>query len=165
MDKNSEQRTYLDLSPESKWTVDENGYTLLINLPDFQKEQTSITISNSSNTLSIKWESPVIGNPWWRFHRDFPVPENCNVDGVKAKYKDGLLYVIFPKLINGDEGEGEEEEEIKRKSKYGVGRQIELIKGISNPILMLNVVAILIVLLVLWMSLTHKRNSGKVFED
>ncbi|KAH7661591.1 Small heat shock protein HSP20 protein [Dioscorea alata] len=154
------ERNYIDLKPESKWSSDEDTHTLVINLPYFKLEDINVSVDTSNNTVSVKCESQIPLNIWMRFAGDFPLPEKCNVNEVKAKYENGLLSVKFPKIVNEDEEEheegheegheedeelgDEEDETMKKMSKHGVDGQVKMI--------ILTGVTILIVLVVLWMS-------------
>lgn len=119
---------------------------------DFKVEDMNVSVDTGSNTLSVKCESQVPLNMWMRFAGDFPLPEKCNVNEVKAKYENGLLSVKFPKIINEDEEEHEEDEELgdeedetmKKMSKHGIDGQLKMI--------ILTGVTLLIAVVVLWMS-------------
>ncbi|KAH7661590.1 Small heat shock protein HSP20 protein [Dioscorea alata] len=162
------ERNFIELRPTSKWSQSGDAYTLLIDLPDFQKEQIRISIDDPSNTLSIRCERPIPGDPWWRFTGDFPVPEECDINGMKAKYENGVLCLIFPKVIHEEEDEGQEDDEVEimKKSKHEVGKKVQVVMGMNNSTkqLILNVFAALLVLLVLWMSLSHTMRNNNYLE-
>ncbi|RWW19463.1 hypothetical protein GW17_00016484 [Ensete ventricosum] len=47
----------------------------------------------------ISGERPVADNRWTRFLKELQVPDYCNVSEIKAKFEDGLLYIIKPILV------------------------------------------------------------------
>ncbi|RRT61583.1 hypothetical protein B296_00029862 [Ensete ventricosum] len=47
----------------------------------------------------ISGQRPVADNRWTRFLKELQVPDYCNVSEIKAKFEDGLLYIIKPILV------------------------------------------------------------------
>lgn len=96
------------------------------------------------------------------------MPEECDINGMKAKYENGVLCLIFPKVIHEEEDEGQEDSEVEimKKSKHEVGKKVQVIMGMNNSTrqLILNVFAALLVLVVLWMSLSHKMRNNNNLE-
>lgn len=63
----------------------------------FKKEQLKVQLDNYGN-LKVTGERVLFPNRISRFRRDFRVPDNSSTDEIRAKFEDGLLYVIIPKL-------------------------------------------------------------------
>ncbi|KAK6933646.1 Alpha crystallin/Hsp20 domain [Dillenia turbinata] len=83
--------------PTFEWMQDEEGsYVLLVYLPGFVKEQIKV-IAESTGILKIQGERLVVGNKWSRFQEDYLIPENCNMNAIRARFEGGILYVKMPK--------------------------------------------------------------------
>ncbi|KAG9452095.1 hypothetical protein H6P81_004999 [Aristolochia fimbriata] len=91
-------RTYEELQPQSDWVRESGSNTLIIDLQGFKKEQLKVQLDNIGN-LKISGERPVTDNRWARFRKDFRIPENSNLNEIRAKFEKGTLYVIIPKTI------------------------------------------------------------------
>lgn len=68
----------------------------------FKREHLRLQL-DSSGDLNLTGESPVEGNKWRRFRKEVPVPEKCNPADIQARFEDGILYVVFPKPITGED--------------------------------------------------------------
>ncbi len=77
-----------------------------VEAPGMKQEDIKINLEN--NTLTIygerKFEKKEENKNYYRmersygsFSRSFLLPENVNVEGIKAKYKDGVLTITLPK--------------------------------------------------------------------
>ncbi|WP_022670340.1 Hsp20/alpha crystallin family protein [Hippea alviniae] len=77
-----------------------------VEAPGMKQEDIKINLEN--NTLTIygerKFEKKEEGKNYYRmersygsFSRSFLLPDNVNVEGIKAKYKDGVLTITLPK--------------------------------------------------------------------
>ncbi|XP_039130758.1 inactive protein RESTRICTED TEV MOVEMENT 2-like [Dioscorea cayenensis subsp. rotundata] len=97
---------YKDFEPAYEWSQEQNSDTLLIYLPDFKKEDIKVQIDNYGN-LRVEGERRLERNQRLRFSKDFEIPDNCNVDDIRANFRDGLLYIWLPKLITKAELEEE----------------------------------------------------------
>ncbi|CAL9187065.1 unnamed protein product [Musa hybrid cultivar] len=69
------------------------------------KEQIKIQI-NDYGQLKISGQRPVADNRWSRFLKELKVPDYCNVSEIKAKFEDGLLYIIKPILATKPGADG-----------------------------------------------------------
>ncbi|KAG8391046.1 hypothetical protein BUALT_Bualt01G0147200 [Buddleja alternifolia] len=90
-----------DFKPTSEeWRQDHQSHILTIYLPaGFMKEQIKVS-TEGRNMIRIRGERPVIaGNKWSRFLEDFEVPENSEMNSVRAKYEGGTLTITVPKQI------------------------------------------------------------------
>lgn len=52
-----------------------------------------------SKTLSVSGLRPTKANRWVRFHKEFPISSNCNQSEISHEFKDGILCVRQPKLV------------------------------------------------------------------
>ncbi|XP_058105809.1 inactive protein RESTRICTED TEV MOVEMENT 2-like [Magnolia sinica] len=90
-------RSYEDFQPSFDWKQEDGSDILVVNLPGFKKEQLKVQLNNLGK-LTVNGERPVGSNKWSRFRKDFQVPENSNVNEIRARYENGALYVTMPKL-------------------------------------------------------------------
>ncbi|KAI3993838.1 hypothetical protein MKX01_002851 [Papaver californicum] len=91
-------RSYEDFEPVFNWVREEGLDTLVLHLPGFKKEQLRVQVDSHGN-MKITGERPMEEKRWSRFRKDFPIPNNCDVNEIHAKYIGGVLYVKFPKSI------------------------------------------------------------------
>ncbi|KAH6804195.1 hypothetical protein C2S51_032442 [Perilla frutescens var. frutescens] len=87
---------YEDFNPVSEWQQDDESHILNIYLPGFMKEQIKVT-TEGRNTIRVRGERLVAGNKWSRFVEDFQVPENGEMNSVRAKFHGGILSLTVPK--------------------------------------------------------------------
>ncbi|PON93676.1 Small heat shock protein HSP [Trema orientale] len=87
-----------EIIPSSDWTEDLNGHYLLVDLPDFKKEQVKIQVINSGH-IKIYGERPVNENKFIHFKQSFKVPENSDMDAITAKFDGEILYITVPKKV------------------------------------------------------------------
>lgn len=64
----------------------------------FMKEQLRVS-TEERNTIRVRGERLLGGNKWSRFLEDFEVPENSDMNSVKAKFHEGALTITIPKKI------------------------------------------------------------------
>ncbi|KAJ0964096.1 hypothetical protein J5N97_029218 [Dioscorea zingiberensis] len=91
-------RSYEPYDPTYQMIEGGEADTLSVHLPGFKKEQIKVQV-DTFGTLRVNAERPIEGNRWSRVRKDFIVPKNCNVNEIKAKFENGILYVILPKPI------------------------------------------------------------------
>ncbi|KAJ4977787.1 hypothetical protein NE237_008567 [Protea cynaroides] len=98
MAQTSSTRSYEDFQPSSKWLREEGNDTFVVNLPGFKRDQVKVQIDSQDN-VKVTGERPLGDNTWSRFRKDFLIPKNCNDKEIKARFADGVLYIILPKSI------------------------------------------------------------------
>ena len=85
----------------------EDSYEIYVQAPGQKKENFDINVDNGVISISSNFEESMeeIKKNWTRrefsrsqFTRSFRVPENVSLDGISAKYEDGILQVIVPKM-------------------------------------------------------------------
>ncbi|KAL2485534.1 inactive protein RESTRICTED TEV MOVEMENT 2-like [Abeliophyllum distichum] len=91
--------------PASELTQEEDRDTLIIDLTGFRKEQLKAQLSHDSKSLTISGARQLEDNRWIGFHKDFPLPPNCETEKISARFDHGMLYVNIPKLISPAEKE------------------------------------------------------------
>ncbi|PNT18504.1 hypothetical protein POPTR_010G245500v4 [Populus trichocarpa] len=104
---------YEDFQPKYEWKEEEGASVLLIHLPDFLKEQLSITYVCSSRVVRVTGEKPLA---YKRFDQTFPAPENCEVNKIQGMFQNGILFITIPKATNRQPHSEEEEKVTKEAS-------------------------------------------------
>ncbi|KAG6745928.1 hypothetical protein POTOM_050438 [Populus tomentosa] len=83
--------------PSSAWTEDSNGHYLLVDLPDFKKEEVKLQVDNSGQIV-VRGERLVNNNSKViYFEQKFKLPENSDTDKITGKFDGEFLYVTVPK--------------------------------------------------------------------
>lgn len=92
--------------PSSGWTEDSAGHYLLVDLPEFRREEVKLQVDSSGRIL-VKGERQV--NEWKRVHfrLTFPEPVDSDMDNITGKFDGGILYVIVPKQVKQKSKESE----------------------------------------------------------
>lgn len=88
------------VSEDVKWELkeEESSVFLLIHLLNFQEDQVKIIPLPSSHAIQVHAERSLAGNRRSRFNRDFPVPENCDVNKMQARFQAGVFIIEVPKV-------------------------------------------------------------------
>jgi HSP20 family protein len=93
-----------DWYPPADVYEQESEYTVAVDLPGL--DRTTLDISVDDNRLSIKGTRPGLETTHHRserqkgkFLRTFSVPASVDQNAIKADYKDGVLEVHLPKLL------------------------------------------------------------------
>ncbi|XP_017698184.2 inactive protein RESTRICTED TEV MOVEMENT 2-like [Phoenix dactylifera] len=92
------QRVYEDFVPSHELIREEGANTLVVDLPEFNKEQIRVQLDNFGN-LRISGERPLADNRWSRFRKNFKIPEDSNASEIRARFEKGRLYVKLARLI------------------------------------------------------------------
>ncbi|KAL3570989.1 hypothetical protein D5086_028238 [Populus alba] len=83
--------------PSSAWTEDSNGHYLLVDLPDFKKDEVKLQVDNSGQIV-VSGERLVNNNSKViYFEQKFKLPENSDTDKITGKFDGEILYVTVPK--------------------------------------------------------------------
>lgn len=64
----------------------------------FTKEQLRVS-TEGRNMIRVRGERLLGGNKWIRFLEDYEVPENSDMNSVRAKFHEGALTITIPKKI------------------------------------------------------------------
>ncbi|CAL0323885.1 unnamed protein product [Lupinus luteus] len=91
---------YEDFEPFCKWLTEKEQETLEIDLKGFKKEQLKVQ-TNNKGFLTIYGERPLDASTskWSRFHKEIRLSKNCIVNGISAKFSNGILSIIMPKMV------------------------------------------------------------------
>ncbi|KAL1822460.1 hypothetical protein ACET3Z_009238 [Daucus carota] len=89
---------YDEFEPLCNWQREEGRDTLVLHLPEFKKEQLKVQLSNL-RVLKISGERPLSAVKQSRFYKEVKVAKECNANDIRAKFVNGLLYVVMPKTI------------------------------------------------------------------
>ncbi|CAK8563142.1 unnamed protein product [Lathyrus sativus] len=95
--------------PNSGWTEDSTSHYLLVDLPEFKKEDVKLQV-DSSGRIVVKGERQASEQKRVRFHLSFPAPTDSEVDKIAGKFDGGILYVTLPKQIVQTNKESDNEE-------------------------------------------------------
>ncbi|GAV73833.1 HSP20 domain-containing protein [Cephalotus follicularis] len=96
--------------PSSAWTEDSNGHYLLVDLPDFKKEEVKLQL-DSSGHLTVSGERLVKDNKYVCFEQSFQVPQNSDLDKITGTFDGEILYVTVPKHVAEIKEEPENKDE------------------------------------------------------
>ncbi|KAI5416803.1 uncharacterized protein LOC127073831 [Lathyrus oleraceus] len=87
-----------EIVPNSGWSEDSTSHYLLVDLPEFKKEDVKLQV-DSSGRIVVKGERQASEQKRVRFHLSFPAPSDSEVDKIAGKFDGGILYVTLPKQI------------------------------------------------------------------
>ena len=87
------------------------AYHIEIDLPGVKKDE--INISNSNGVLTISGERQFrnelkkddyykVESSYGKFQRSFNLPKDIDAENIEAKYDDGVLEVVIPKLAKAE---------------------------------------------------------------
>ncbi|KAK7292240.1 hypothetical protein RIF29_08017 [Crotalaria pallida] len=106
--------------PNSGWAEDPSGHYLLVDLPEFRKEEVNLQVDSSGNVI-VRGERKVNERKSVHFKLTYPVPEDSDADKITGKFDAGILYVTVPKRISKEN----KESEIQEASNGNAGRAEE----------------------------------------
>jgi len=90
--------------PASKHST-ETGYAYIVPVPGLTKEDVTVTIIDSGKAFRIQGDAPPSGHiaaGLWRFTPTswtFRVPEDANVETLKAKVENGLMKITIDRWV------------------------------------------------------------------
>ncbi|KAK0587760.1 hypothetical protein LWI29_028452 [Acer saccharum] len=100
-----------DFVPSSGWTEDSNGHYLLVDLPDFKKEEVKLQVDDTSGHATLSGERLTGDNRYiLRFQQTLTLPPDSDVNGILGKFEGGILYVTVPRLVQEPEIQKSENE-------------------------------------------------------
>ncbi|XP_006650368.1 predicted GPI-anchored protein 58 [Oryza brachyantha] len=91
-------RTFEEYDAAVEWSRGAEADAVRISLPGFKREEIRVLVDNHGH-LRTRGERPVAGTRWSRFQKDFQLPADCNVDGIRAKFENETLTITLPKKI------------------------------------------------------------------
>ncbi|KAF0923771.1 hypothetical protein E2562_006729 [Oryza meyeriana var. granulata] len=100
MDTRGIGRTFEEYNAAFEWIRGAEADAVKISLPgkspSFSWEEIRVLVDNHGH-LRTRGERPVGGNRWSLFQKDFQLPADCNVDGIRAKFENETLTITLPK--------------------------------------------------------------------
>lgn len=96
----------VDFKPAVNTREGADAYHVDVDLPGVKKEDISIHVENNTLTISGKRETKSevkesdyyrVESSYGKFERSFTLPENVDVENIRAASEDGVLEVIIPK--------------------------------------------------------------------
>ncbi|KAG2622287.1 inactive protein RESTRICTED TEV MOVEMENT 2-like [Panicum virgatum] len=89
-------REYEDFDPVVEWKLPgEDQDVVEISLPGFRKDQVRVQVDNHG-VLRATGERPARGGRWARFKKDLRLPDNCDANGVRARFEGEKLIITLP---------------------------------------------------------------------
>lgn len=101
-----ETMTIADWAPAVDIAETDNEYQIKVELPEVRKEDVKVAVNQGVLTIQGERRSEReeqnkryhrIERSYGTFLRSFTLPEGVNDDGVRARFKDGMLYVHVEK--------------------------------------------------------------------
>ncbi len=87
--------------PYSYMNENKKEYYLNMDLPGLEKEDINARVENNHVIVSGERKNDSINNNFYgKFEQIFKIPENVKVDKIKARLKNGVLNITFPKDKN-----------------------------------------------------------------
>ncbi|KAK2663969.1 hypothetical protein Ddye_002555 [Dipteronia dyeriana] len=89
-----------DFVPSSGWTEDSNARYLLVDLPDFSREEVQV---DTSSHVTISGERQTSDNRYiFRFQQNHTLPPDSDINSVSGNLdlERGIYYVTVPKLVS-----------------------------------------------------------------
>ncbi|KAF7063136.1 hypothetical protein CFC21_069667 [Triticum aestivum] len=95
-----------ELDPAVEWRQAGDDQDLVeLRLPGFRKEHVRVQVDNYG-VLRVTGGRPARGGRWIRFTKDLRLPDNCDADGVRARFEDEKLLISLP-IVPGAVAGGE----------------------------------------------------------
>jgi HSP20 family protein len=103
----STEGSFTSFTPAVNTREGEFAYHVEVDLPGVKKEDIDISVQDNIVTLSgerntrneVKKEDYYkVESEYGKFERSFTLPENTDVENIRAETADGVLEVIIPKL-------------------------------------------------------------------
>ncbi|KAK4743048.1 hypothetical protein SAY87_001049 [Trapa incisa] len=94
---------YEDFQPRSEWVEGAAADVLTIQLPGFTKDQVKITYDEKPAWMTVRGERSVRNKVVSRFWKEFPIPEDCKFNEMRAKFdaREVLTISMPKKAITG----------------------------------------------------------------
>ena len=105
--ENEETKEIFDFVPTVNTREGRDAYHIDVDLPGVSKEDVDVSVDKNVLTISGKRESKNevkeddyyrVESAYGKFSRSFTLPENVDVENIRAASADGVLEVVIPKL-------------------------------------------------------------------
>ncbi|KAF8005577.1 hypothetical protein BT93_K0005 [Corymbia citriodora subsp. variegata] len=108
----SEDHIVEEFTPSFGWEEDSDCNYLIIDLPDFEKEEIKIQ-TNSIDHVTVSGDR-LVKDKYIYFEETFKVPQNSDIQKTTGRFKDGVLTVKVPKrdttVVEKEEAEHHEQD-------------------------------------------------------
>ncbi|KAJ9140421.1 hypothetical protein P3X46_031071 [Hevea brasiliensis] len=105
----SQDHVVEEFVPSAAWTEDSHSHYLLVDLPDFRKEEVKLQVDTRSGQITVSGERLANNNKYIYFEKKFKAPENSDIDKITGKFDGDILYVNLPKQVQRKEPKNERE--------------------------------------------------------
>ncbi|KAF8681699.1 hypothetical protein HU200_045130 [Digitaria exilis] len=102
-------RVFEEYDPSVEWSFGAEADSVRMLLPGkrsrdfstttqlrFKREEIRVLVDNHGH-LRTSGQRLIAGARWSRFQKDFQLPSNCNVEGIRAKFENETLTITLPK--------------------------------------------------------------------
>ncbi|KAL9252798.1 22.0 kDa heat shock protein-like protein [Drosera capensis] len=93
-----QERTYQEIVPSSGWTEDTKFHRLLIDLPDFRKDDIRLQVDKSGH-LTVIGGRLLNRDKYMNFEKTFKLPENSDSAKISGEFEGDMLYIRIPKIM------------------------------------------------------------------
>ncbi|XP_047169577.1 uncharacterized protein LOC124838102 [Vigna umbellata] len=94
-----------EIVPNSGWTEDHSGHFLLVDLPDFKKEEVSLQVDSSGGHIIVKGERYTNEEKRVHFELKFAAPADGELENISGNFDSEILYVNVPKRASQEHRE------------------------------------------------------------
>ncbi|XP_020231990.1 uncharacterized protein LOC109812438 [Cajanus cajan] len=115
-----------EIVPNSAWTEDHAHHFLLVDLPEFTKEEVELQVDSSTGRIFVKGERQTDEHKCFRFELAFPLPADSDMDNISGNFdsETEILHVYVPKRSSQEHRETDDE--IQNVSNGNVERPQEI---------------------------------------
>ncbi|XP_050222788.1 inactive protein RESTRICTED TEV MOVEMENT 2-like [Mercurialis annua] len=93
----SRDHSVQEFVPSAAWTEDSEFHFLLIDLPEFKKEEVKLHVDESGQIIVSGERLVKNSNKYIYFEKAFKSPENSDIGRITGKFDGEILYVTLPK--------------------------------------------------------------------
>ncbi|TKY73420.1 Inactive protein RESTRICTED TEV MOVEMENT 2 [Spatholobus suberectus] len=111
-----------EIVPNWGWTEDHSGHFLLVDLPEFRKEEVKLQVDGSTGRIIVEGERQTNEQKRVHFELTFPVPADSDMDNISGNFDSEILHVYVPKRTSQEHRESE----IEKASNGNVERPQEI---------------------------------------
>ncbi|KAJ8771893.1 hypothetical protein K2173_027070 [Erythroxylum novogranatense] len=106
----SSARPFQEFVPSCAWTEDLNAYYLLVDLPEYRKEEVKLQVDDSSGRLTVSGERQINYNKYESFEKTFKAPFSSDMGAITGNFDGEILVItaIEPFQTNGNHEEAED---------------------------------------------------------
>lgn len=87
----------LGIPPATDVWADDDGYTLVADLPGVTNEHLEVTVDDGKLLVKGYRTVPLSEDQTQELRRSFTLPEDVDLDGIEASLTEGVLMVVLPR--------------------------------------------------------------------